>query len=150
MFGMGINNEGISPSVKAYLWKSVGVPSLVYALGTCNINQSDLKRLESFQGTVINRWNPIYWISYWKTTYWPSKTRIQGEKSLHWPCNRIDFKIYSDGYSHQRYSHWSIIRKRSCSIDECFWFCLKWCTWKKRVLDWYKEWTYRCFEICGW
>ena len=58
MFGMGINNEGISPSVKAYLWKSVGVPSLVYALGTCNINQSDLKRLESFQGTVIK--NSMY------------------------------------------------------------------------------------------
>ena len=55
---MGINNEGISPSVKAYLWKSVDVPSLVYALGTCNINQSDLKRLESFQGTVIN--NSMY------------------------------------------------------------------------------------------
>ena len=55
MFGMGISNEGISPSVKASLWESVGVPSLVYALGTCNINQSDLKRLESFQGTVIKK-----------------------------------------------------------------------------------------------
>ena len=55
MFGMGINNEGISLSVKAYLWKSVRVPSLVYALGTCNINQSDLK-LESFQGTVIKNY----------------------------------------------------------------------------------------------
>ena len=60
MFGMGIacSNEAIIPSVKAYLWKSVGVPSLVYALGTCNLNQSDLKLLESFQGTMIK--NSLY------------------------------------------------------------------------------------------
>ena len=30
MFGVGINNEATTPSVKAYLWKSVGVPSCLY------------------------------------------------------------------------------------------------------------------------
>ena len=43
----------LSPSVKAYLWKSIGTPSLMYAIGTCNISSVDLKRLESFQGTTI-------------------------------------------------------------------------------------------------
>lgn len=58
MYSMGINNEAINPPVKAYLWKSVGVPSLTYALGTCYTNASELKRLESFQGTVIK--NSLY------------------------------------------------------------------------------------------
>ena len=140
MFGMGINNEGISPSVKAYLWKSVGVPSLVYALGTCNINQSDLKRLESFQGTVIK--NSMYLgkrchhSALLKALEVPSieslieKQRIGLLKCafrVKSPYTDLVIELiskYSDGHSHQRYSRWSVSRKRSCSTDDCFWFCL--------------------------
>ena len=52
------NNQALSPSVKAYLWRSIGTPSLMYAIGTCNISSVDLKRLESFQGTIIK--NSVY------------------------------------------------------------------------------------------
>ena len=48
----------VSPLPWKLIFGSVGVPSLVYSLGTCNINQSDLKGLESFQGTVIK--NSMY------------------------------------------------------------------------------------------
>ena len=54
MFSIGLNNEALSPRVKAHLWKHVEIPSLTYyALGTCFTNKGDLKRLESFQGTLI-------------------------------------------------------------------------------------------------
>ena len=53
MYSIGLNNQALSPSVKAYLWRSIGTPSLMYAMGTCNISSVDLKRLESFQGTII-------------------------------------------------------------------------------------------------
>ena len=58
MYSIGLNNQALSPSVKAYLWRSIGTPSLMYAIGTCNISSVDLKRLESFQGTKIK--NSVY------------------------------------------------------------------------------------------
>ena len=58
MYSIGLNNQALSPSVKAYLWRSIGTPSLMYAIGTCNISPANLKRLESFQGTIIK--NSVY------------------------------------------------------------------------------------------
>ena len=58
MYSIGLNNQALSPSVKAYLWRSIGMPSLMYAIGTCNISSVDLKHLESFQGTIIK--NSVY------------------------------------------------------------------------------------------
>ena len=58
MYSIGLNNQARSPFVKAYLWRSIGTPSLMYAIGTCNISSVDLKRLESFQGTIIK--NSVY------------------------------------------------------------------------------------------
>ena len=58
MYSIGLNNQARSPSVKAYLWRSIGMPSLMYAIGTCNISSVDLRRLESFQGTIIK--NSVY------------------------------------------------------------------------------------------
>ena len=58
MYSIGLNNHALGPSIKAYLWRSIGTLSLMYAIGTCNISTVDLKRLESFQGTIIE--NSVY------------------------------------------------------------------------------------------
>lgn len=53
MYAFGYNSEELSPAVKAHLWKSVGVPSLSYAIGTCPLSKADINQLESFQGSMI-------------------------------------------------------------------------------------------------
>ena len=53
MYSIGYSNEGLVPAVKAQLWKSIGVPSLLYAVGTCPLSNDDMRRLESFQGTMV-------------------------------------------------------------------------------------------------
>ena len=58
MYSIGLNNQALSPSVKAYLLRSIGTSSLMYGIETCNIISVDLKRLESFQGTIIK--NIVY------------------------------------------------------------------------------------------
>ena len=55
---VNVFDNTLSPSVKAYLWRSIGTSSRMYAIGTCNISSVDLKRLESFQGTIIK--NSVY------------------------------------------------------------------------------------------
>ena len=47
MYSIGLNNQALSPSFKAYLWRSIGTPSLMYAIGTGNISSVDLKSLGS-------------------------------------------------------------------------------------------------------
>ena len=49
MYSIGLNNLALGPSVKAYL-RSIGTPSLMYAIGTCNINSVDLKAPGIFPG----------------------------------------------------------------------------------------------------
>ena len=58
MYSIGLNNQALSPSFKAYLWKSIGTPSRMYAIGTCYISSVDLKSLGSFQWTIIK--NSLY------------------------------------------------------------------------------------------
>ena len=53
MYAIGYNDEGLLPAVKAQLWKSVGVPSLLYAVASCSLRNDDIRRLESFQGTMV-------------------------------------------------------------------------------------------------
>ena len=50
---MGYRNEELSPALKAHIWKSVGAPSLLYSMSTGPVSNSELSRLESFQGQVI-------------------------------------------------------------------------------------------------
>ena len=53
MYAIGYNDEGLLPAVKAHLWKSVGLPSLLYAVGSCSLKNEDIRLLESFQGTMV-------------------------------------------------------------------------------------------------
>jgi hypothetical protein len=58
MRAIGLQNELLCPMLKSQLWKSIGVPSLAYSLGTNAITTSELKLLESTQGTTIK--NSLY------------------------------------------------------------------------------------------
>jgi hypothetical protein len=58
MRAIGLQNELLCPKLKAQLWKSIGVPSLTYSLGTNTITTSELKLLQSTQGTTIK--NSLY------------------------------------------------------------------------------------------
>ena len=53
MYGIVFNNEELNSQLKAHLWKTIGVPTLMYSLSTGNISRQELKRLESFQGTMV-------------------------------------------------------------------------------------------------
>jgi len=53
MHAVGIYNEELCPSLKAHIWKTVGVPSLTYSLGTVPLAKSELKLLKSTQGTIV-------------------------------------------------------------------------------------------------
>ena len=46
MRAIGLQNELLCPMLKSQLWKSIGVPSLAYSLGTNAITTSELKLLE--------------------------------------------------------------------------------------------------------
>ena len=53
LHAIGYRNEELCPAVKAHIWKTIGVPSLLYSMSTGSISNSELKRLESFQGQMI-------------------------------------------------------------------------------------------------
>ena len=44
-YSIGLNNQALSLSVKAYLWRSIGTPSLMYAIETLSISSANLKCL---------------------------------------------------------------------------------------------------------
>lgn len=53
LFGIGFNNEELCPLVKSHIWKSVGVPSLLYSVCTGPVTPGELKIMESFQGQMV-------------------------------------------------------------------------------------------------
>ena len=53
LHAVGYRNEELCPAIKAHIWKSIGAPSLLYSMCTGPISNSELKRLESFQGSMI-------------------------------------------------------------------------------------------------
>ena len=53
LFGIGFNNEELCPAVKAHIWKSVGLSSLLYSVCTGPISPNELQTLESFQGRMV-------------------------------------------------------------------------------------------------
>ena len=53
MFSNGFRNEELCPAVKAHLWKSIGIPSLLYSVCTGPISTGEMRMLESFQGRMV-------------------------------------------------------------------------------------------------
>lgn len=53
MFSNGFKNEELCPAVKAQLWKSIGIPSLLYSVCTGPITAGEMQLLESFQGRMV-------------------------------------------------------------------------------------------------
>ena len=51
----GMAYPGLCTEVKTYLWKTIGVPCLSYGLDTICLTQSQLKRLDAFQGTILKQ-----------------------------------------------------------------------------------------------
>ena len=51
----GMSYPGLSTSVKTYLWKTIGVPSVSYGLNSVSLSKSDQKRLDSFQGGILKQ-----------------------------------------------------------------------------------------------
>ena len=46
---------GLSSDVKAHLWKTIGVPSLVYGVESINVTSSSKKRMECTQASTVKR-----------------------------------------------------------------------------------------------
>ena len=53
MFSNGFKNEELCPTVKAQLWKSIGIPSLLYSVCTDPITAGEMQLLESFQDRMV-------------------------------------------------------------------------------------------------
>ena len=53
LHAIGYRNEELCPAVKAHIWKTVGAPSLLYSMCTGPLSNSELRRIESFQGQMI-------------------------------------------------------------------------------------------------
>ena len=53
LYGIGFNNEELCPAIKAHLWKSIGLSSLLSGVCTGPISTGELSMLESFQGKMI-------------------------------------------------------------------------------------------------
>ena len=53
LHAIGYRNEELCPAVKAHIWKTIGAPSLLYSMCTGPLSNSELKRLESFQGQMV-------------------------------------------------------------------------------------------------
>jgi len=52
---LGMAFPGLNPEVKAYLWRSVCLPTLLYGCDSICVSNSDLNRLQSVQGTLIKQ-----------------------------------------------------------------------------------------------
>ncbi len=53
MYSVGYNNEELLPTVKAHIWKTVGLPTMLYAVATGPVSAKEIKCLESFQGSIM-------------------------------------------------------------------------------------------------
>ena len=51
----GCSYPGLSTDAKVYMWKTIGRSTLTYNMETLSINKSQLKKIESVQGTAIKR-----------------------------------------------------------------------------------------------
>ena len=52
---VGMAYPGLSSDVKIHLWKTIGSPSLLYGMDGVHLTKSSLKRLDSFQGSIIKQ-----------------------------------------------------------------------------------------------
>lgn len=50
---IGMTNHRVTPDVKSHLWRTICSPTLSYGIECLNISPTELKRLESFQGTLV-------------------------------------------------------------------------------------------------
>ena len=55
MSAMGLSYPGLNSDVKAFLWKSISSPLLVYGMESLSLSNSDLKLLKTTQGNIIKR-----------------------------------------------------------------------------------------------
>ena len=53
LYSIGFNNEELCPAIKAHLWKSIGLSSLLSGVCTGPISKGELGILESYQGKMI-------------------------------------------------------------------------------------------------
>ena len=51
----GCSYPGLSTDAKVYMWKTIGRSILTYNMETLSVNKSQLKKIESVQGTAIKR-----------------------------------------------------------------------------------------------
>ena len=51
----GMSYPGLCASAKSYIWKSVGVPTLLYATECIHLNSGNLRDFKSCQGTIIKQ-----------------------------------------------------------------------------------------------
>ena len=55
----GLSYPGLNSDAKAYMWKLVCQPTLLYAQESIHLSQADLHKLESLQGTLMKKMNGI-------------------------------------------------------------------------------------------
>ena len=53
IFSNGFKNEELCPAVKSHLWKTIGLPSLLYSVCTGPVSRGEMQLLESFQGRIV-------------------------------------------------------------------------------------------------
>ena len=51
--GAGVGYPGLSSEAKAHIWKTVGVPSLLYGCDSVSLTKKDLNNLQSTQGSIV-------------------------------------------------------------------------------------------------
>ena len=51
--GAGMSYPGLGSQLKAYLWRTVGIPCLTYGMSCVNLSSGNMKQLESAQGKTI-------------------------------------------------------------------------------------------------
>jgi hypothetical protein len=52
---VGMSYPGLASDVKAYLWKTIGIPMMSYGMETVPLSEQNIKTLRSAQGGVIKR-----------------------------------------------------------------------------------------------
>ena len=57
--GAGMRYPGLSTAAKSYLWKTIGLPSLVFGAEAQYIAVGDMKRMESAQGCIVKGLNGL-------------------------------------------------------------------------------------------
>ena len=52
---MGLSYPGLNSDVKAFLWNTIGSPTLIYGMESISLSKSDFKNLKTTQGNIIKR-----------------------------------------------------------------------------------------------